>query len=93
MLSVTYKSGANQLHFEGEDRYINNPLLHRAYFNLERPTAPFSYHELAALVSGADLYSEAVRRPQQDVLPVRLVAPATKNTTSRSSPTCRRLTC
>jgi hypothetical protein len=52
MLSVTYKSGANQLHFEGEDRYINNPLLHRAYFNLERPTAPFSYHELAALVSG-----------------------------------------
>ena len=52
MLSVTYKSGTNQLHFEAEDRYINNPLLHRAYFNLERPTAPFSYHELAALVSG-----------------------------------------
>ncbi|MBI1791253.1 MAG: TonB-dependent receptor [Acidobacteria bacterium] len=52
MLSATYKSGTNQLHFEAEDRYINNPLLHRAYFNLERPTAPFSYHELAALVSG-----------------------------------------
>src|SRR5947208_614143 len=52
MLSVTYKSGTNKLHFEGEDRYINNPLLHRAYFNLERPNAPFSYHELASLVSG-----------------------------------------
>jgi hypothetical protein len=52
LLSVTYKSGTNQLHAEAEDRYINNPLLHRAYFNLERPTAPFSYHELAGLVSG-----------------------------------------
>ena len=52
LLSVTYRSGTNQLHFEAEDRYINNPLLHRAYFNLERPTAPFSYHELSALVSG-----------------------------------------
>lgn len=52
MLSATYKSGTNQLHFEGEDRYINNSLLHRAYFNLLRPTAPFSYHELSALVSG-----------------------------------------
>ena len=52
MLSLTYKSGTNQVHVEAEDRYINNPLLHRAYFNLERPTAPFSYHELAGLVSG-----------------------------------------
>src|SRR3989442_552942 len=52
MLSVTYKSGTNKIHFEGEDRYINNSLLHRAYFNLERPNAPFSYHELASLVSG-----------------------------------------
>jgi Carboxypeptidase regulatory-like domain len=52
MLSLTYKSGTNKLHFEGEDRYINNSLLHRAYFNLERPNAPFSYHELASLVSG-----------------------------------------
>ena len=40
MLSATYKSGTNQLHFEGEDRYINNSLLHRAYFNLLRPTSP-----------------------------------------------------
>jgi len=52
MLSATYKSGTNQLHVEAEDRYINNPLLHRAYFNLNRPTSPFSYHELAGLVSG-----------------------------------------
>src|SRR5689334_19445883 len=33
LLSATYKSGTNKLHFEGEDRYINNSLLHRAYCN------------------------------------------------------------
>jgi len=52
MLSITYKSGTNDLHGEAEDRYMNNALLHRAYFNLLRPTAPFSYHELAGLLSG-----------------------------------------
>jgi hypothetical protein len=52
MLSITYKSGTNAVHMEGEDRYINNALLHRAYFNLLRPNAPFSYHELSGLVSG-----------------------------------------
>lgn len=52
MLSATYKSGTNQLHFEGEDRYINEKLLHRAYFNLERSNNPLKYHELSALVSG-----------------------------------------
>ena len=50
MLSATYKSGTNSLHFEGEDRYVNNDMLHRAYFNLGN--APFAYHELAGLVSG-----------------------------------------
>ncbi len=52
MLSITYKSGTNNLHMEAEDRYINNALLHRAYFNLLRPTAPFSYHELSGLLHG-----------------------------------------
>ncbi len=52
MMSMTYKSGTNTLHGEAEDRYINNPLLHRAYFNLQRPTAPFNYHELSGLISG-----------------------------------------
>jgi hypothetical protein len=50
MLSATYKSGTNRFHFEGEDRYVNNDELHRAYFNLGN--APFSYHELSSLVSG-----------------------------------------
>jgi len=50
MLSTTYKSGTNSLHLEGEDRYVNNAMLHRAYFNLGN--APFAYHELSGLVSG-----------------------------------------
>src|SRR5581483_1879569 len=50
LLSATYKSGTNRFHFEGEDRYVNNAMLHRAYFNLGN--APFSYHELSSLVSG-----------------------------------------
>jgi hypothetical protein len=50
MLSATYKSGTNDFHFEGEDRYVNNDMLHRAYFNLGN--APFSYHELSSLVTG-----------------------------------------
>lgn len=51
MLSETYKSGTNAFHFEGEDRYIGNSMLHRAYFNL-LGNAPFTYHELSGLVSG-----------------------------------------
>jgi len=52
MLSATYKSGTNALHVEAEDRYLNNSLKHRDYFVLDRPTSPFSYHELAGLISG-----------------------------------------
>lgn len=50
LLSATYRSGTNQLHVEAEDRYVNNAMLHRAYFNLGN--APFAYHELAGLVTG-----------------------------------------
>jgi hypothetical protein len=50
LLSATYKSGTNRFHWEGEDRYVNNDMLHRAYFNLGN--APFSYHELSSLATG-----------------------------------------
>src|SRR3954453_15772713 len=50
MLSATYKSGTNQLHVESEDRYVNNAMLHRSFFNLGN--APFAYHEISELVSG-----------------------------------------
>ena len=52
LLSATYKAGTNQLHMEAEDRYLNNALKHRDYFVLQRPTTPFTYHELSGLVSG-----------------------------------------
>ena len=52
LMSATYKSGTNQLHGEAEDRYLNNALKHRDYFQLARPTSPFTYHELAALFTG-----------------------------------------
>jgi hypothetical protein len=51
-MSLTFKSGTNQLHGEAEDRYINNALLHRNFFVLSRPTRPFSYHNMAGLLSG-----------------------------------------
>ena len=52
LMSVTYKSGTNRVHGEAEDRYINNELLHRAYFNLNKATSPFTFHNLAALMTG-----------------------------------------
>jgi len=51
-MGLTFKSGTNQFHGEAEDRYINNQFLHRDYFVLNRPTSPFSYHNMAALASG-----------------------------------------
>ncbi len=54
MLSATYKAGTNAFHVESEDRYVNNAMLHRAYFNLGN--APFSYHELSDLVSGPVIF-------------------------------------
>ncbi len=62
MLSATYKSGTNALHFEGEDRYVNNDMLHRAYFNLGN--APFSYHELAGLLSGPVYLPKIYKEPE-----------------------------
>ncbi|HYM11952.1 MAG TPA: carboxypeptidase regulatory-like domain-containing protein [Bryobacterales bacterium] len=52
LMSATYVSGTNKLHFEVEDRYLGNAELHRAFFNLQKSTTPLSYHELSALVSG-----------------------------------------
>ncbi|HUS05732.1 MAG TPA: carboxypeptidase regulatory-like domain-containing protein [Bryobacteraceae bacterium] len=52
LLSATYRSGTNDFHGEAEDRYMNNALKHRDFFQLARPTSPFTYHELAALFTG-----------------------------------------
>lgn len=50
-LAVVFRSGANQFHGSLEDRYLNNTLLHRDYFDTLLPP-PETYHELSAVLSG-----------------------------------------
>ncbi|MBI3683228.1 MAG: TonB-dependent receptor [Acidobacteria bacterium] len=51
-LSAVFRSGTNQLHGSMEDRYVNKNLMHRNYFDVDRFTAPFTYHEITGVVSG-----------------------------------------
>ena len=50
-LAVVFRSGTNQFHGSLEDRYLNNTLLHRDYFDTILPP-PETYHELSAVFSG-----------------------------------------
>src|SRR5215831_18835254 len=50
-LAVVFRSGTNQFHGSLEDRYLNNTLLHRDYFDTILPP-PEIYHELSAVLSG-----------------------------------------
>jgi len=50
-LAVVFRSGTNQFHGSLEDRYLNNTLLHRDYFDTILPP-PEVYHELSAVLSG-----------------------------------------
>src|SRR5882724_4166207 len=50
-LAVVFRSGTNQFHGSLEDRYLNNTLLHRDYFDTLLPP-PETYHELSAVLSG-----------------------------------------
>ena len=52
MMSVVFKSGANQLHMSLEDRYLGKDMIHRSILEQLTPTNPFTYHEATALVSG-----------------------------------------
>ncbi len=50
-LSVVFRSGTNQIHGSAEDRFLNQTLLHRDYFDTILPP-PVTYHEISAVVSG-----------------------------------------
>lgn len=50
-LSVVFRSGTNQFHGSAEDRFINNSLLHRDYFDTLKPP-PVNYHEISVVTSG-----------------------------------------
>ncbi len=50
-LNVVFRSGTNAFHGSLEDRYLNNTLLHRDYFDTIAPP-PETYHEISAVLSG-----------------------------------------
>lgn len=50
LMSVSFRSGANQFHGSLEDRYLNSDLMHRHYF--EQTRGPINYHEIGASLSG-----------------------------------------
>src|SRR5437016_4060970 len=50
-LAVVFRSGTNQFHGSLEDRYLNNTLLHRDYFDTILPP-PETYHEISTVFSG-----------------------------------------
>ena len=51
MIVQVMKSGTNQLHGSGEDRYINTDMLHRTYF-AATPQAVIGYHDLSGTLGG-----------------------------------------
>jgi opacity protein-like surface antigen len=55
LLSTVFKSGTNQWHGSGEDRYISKPLIHRTYLEQLPRVNPFTYHELSGTM-GAPVY-------------------------------------
>lgn len=52
MLSTVFKSGTNQWHGSGEDRYIQKSLIHRTYLEQLPRDNPFTYHELSGTMGG-----------------------------------------
>jgi hypothetical protein len=50
-MAMVFRSGTNQFHGSLEDRYYNNSLLHRDYFDTVKPQ-PVHYHELSGVLSG-----------------------------------------
>jgi hypothetical protein len=56
LLSIVFKSGANQFHGSAEDRYINKSMIHRNYLEQLPRTNPFTYHETTFLANGPVLF-------------------------------------
>ncbi len=52
LMSVVFKSGGNEFHGSGENRYINKGMIHRNYLEQLPRTNPFTYHETSFLFTG-----------------------------------------
>ena len=52
LLSISYKSGTNQLHGLAEERYMARHMIHRNYQDANLPTNSFGFHLMSGLISG-----------------------------------------
>jgi hypothetical protein len=52
MQSATYKAGTNQLHGDAMGNYVDNAMLHRAYFVLQKASTPFNMNLDEGMLSG-----------------------------------------
>lgn len=52
ILSMTFKSGTNELHGSMEDRWTNNAMTHRGYLEQGTRTNPITFHQVQATISG-----------------------------------------
>ena len=52
MLSMTFRSGTNDLHGSLEDRWTNNAMTHRGYLEQGTRTNPITFHQGQATISG-----------------------------------------
>ena len=50
-LQLTFRSGTNQYHGSGEDRFLRTPMVHRSYFQL-LPQQPFRFDAVEGTFSG-----------------------------------------
>ncbi len=51
LLSAVFRTGTNEFHGNLEDRYVNNTLMHRQYFDL-LPQHGLTYHEITGVFAG-----------------------------------------
>jgi hypothetical protein len=52
LMSITFKSGTNQLHGLAEERYMAQPMIHRNWQDANRPNNVFGFHLMSANISG-----------------------------------------
>lgn len=52
IMSITYKSGTNQLHGLAEERYMNKNMIHRNWQDPNIPTGLFGFHLMSGSLSG-----------------------------------------
>jgi hypothetical protein len=52
LMSITYKSGTNQLHGLAEERYMARHMIHRNFQDANLPTNTFGFHLMSGVLSG-----------------------------------------